>query len=333
MRQAEEAPLVSVIVPIYNAESYLARCLDSVVGQTYRNLEILLINDGSTDRSMEICRSYGERDSRIRILELDHSGAAAARNVGLDHMCGEYVAFIDADDYMSEQLIQILLHQLLEHHVPIAICNYRFVGESNDDAELDAAAGGGAGLSRRMTRDQVFEALLILNRSGFSTQWGKLFARDIFNRLRYLPGTIQEDEQIFCGIYAQVEEVCYVDLKLYAYRQTLNSVTRKDGIPDASPDVIEIRRKRLAFFREYGVDAYTVAAGKALLRDFAAFSDISDRREARRRMAEMEQEVRSAAGKRCYTSKYILFKLSPRLHRLLRAGFKKARYLLARRRW
>lgn len=106
MGHLDSMPLVSVIIPVYNVEKYLARCLDSVVAQTYQNLEIILVNDGSTDASGEICRQYGQSDSRIRLFTQENQGLSAARNTGLDHMNGEYIVFVDSDDYISVHFVR-----------------------------------------------------------------------------------------------------------------------------------------------------------------------------------------------------------------------------------
>ena len=104
--------LITVIVPVYNTEKYLERCLDSIVGQTYRDLEILLIDDGSTDSSGEICRQYAEADDRITVLVKENGGQASARNLGLDRMQGEYVLFVDSDDYVSPDFVEELYRQI-----------------------------------------------------------------------------------------------------------------------------------------------------------------------------------------------------------------------------
>ena len=101
-------PLISIIIPVYNAEKYLKKCLDSVINQTYKNLEIILVDDGSTDKSPEICDKYAEKDSRIIVLHKENGGVSSSRNAGLDIFKGEYLSFVDSDDYVEPDYIEYL---------------------------------------------------------------------------------------------------------------------------------------------------------------------------------------------------------------------------------
>ena len=93
--------LITIVVPIYNSSKYLSRCINSIINQTYQNLEIILVNDGSTDNSLDICNEYANKDNRIKVIHKDNSGAAASRNVGINHAMGNYIAFVDSDDYIE----------------------------------------------------------------------------------------------------------------------------------------------------------------------------------------------------------------------------------------
>ena len=122
-------PIVSIVIPVYNVENYLIQCLDSVVSQTYEFLEIILVNDGSTDRSGEICNKYAENDKRIKVFHLDNSGSAEARNKGLDIATGKYVMFLDSDDYLEKDGIEKLL-VLAETKALDMVCGrYKIVDE------------------------------------------------------------------------------------------------------------------------------------------------------------------------------------------------------------
>ena len=124
--------MISVIVPVYNVEKYLRQCLDSVLAQTYRELEIILVDDGSTDGSGAICDEYATRDSRIKVVHQQNGGLSSARNAGLDLATGEYVAFVDSDDYIHETMLELLYQALVENNADTVICNFERVDEKGD---------------------------------------------------------------------------------------------------------------------------------------------------------------------------------------------------------
>lgn len=128
--------LITLVIPIYNIENYLGRCLDSVINQTYKDLEIILVNDGSTDNSLEICESYAKEDSRIKIINKNNGGLSSARNVGLDACKGDYVTFIDSDDWVSLDYIEILYKNIIDNNADISIINAIKVKSQNNDFTL-----------------------------------------------------------------------------------------------------------------------------------------------------------------------------------------------------
>ena len=120
-----EHELISIIVPIYNVENYLRQCLDSIVSQTYQNFECLLINDGSSDNSADICREYIEKDSRFRYFEKENVGVSSARNLGIERSKGQYITFIDSDDWVDSEYLEVLYRALIEEKADIAISTYK----------------------------------------------------------------------------------------------------------------------------------------------------------------------------------------------------------------
>ena len=130
--------LISVIIPVYNTAEYLPRCLESVLNNTYRNLEVICINDGSKDNSIEVLNAYAQKDSRIRVIDQENAGVSAARNRGLDEVVGEYIAFVDSDDWIHRQYFEVLLASARDHDAQIAICNYTMLSHVPADAELTA---------------------------------------------------------------------------------------------------------------------------------------------------------------------------------------------------
>lgn len=327
MEKTNARPLVSVIVPVYNAENYLARCLDSIAGQTYRNLEIILVNDGSTDRSGDICLQYAQNDPRIRLLSQENQGLSAARNAGLDHMAGEYIHFVDADDYISPYMVETLMDKLLRYDVSLAVCSYLAVEDSDDHAALDPVPAQETDFCKKLRRNEVFDLMGTDGIGKFISAWGKIYSKKIFETLRYPVGRLYEDDFLFHRIYSQVDAVCYVDLKLYAYRQSLTSITRENGVwCVCSPDIIDVCLDRFAFFHQYGITKYALLAKRLLVSDSVYYLlSIEDREEVRRHMAEIEKRVYQITGKRLSSLKWALFKASPGLYRFAKRAYLKAR--------
>ena len=117
--------LISIIVPIYNVENYLRQCLDSIQNQTYQNFECLIINDGSPDNSADICREYVEKDSRFRYLEKENGGVSSARNLGIEHSKGQYITFIDSDDWVDSDYLEVLYKSLTDEKADVAVSTYK----------------------------------------------------------------------------------------------------------------------------------------------------------------------------------------------------------------
>lgn len=312
--------LVTVIVPIYNAEKYLDRCLDSIVSQTYRNLEILLINDGSTDDSEEICRRYMNRDSRIRLFCQENHGQSAARNVGLDHMRGEYLTFVDADDYIERSYVEMLINELIKYEVPLAVCGFDMPGVT--EARQDAMDIVGTGYTSHIySRNQVYNTLRHWHTSAcFILLWGKLYVRDIFMTLRFPDGKICEDEAVFHRIYDQVEHVCYVDIKLYHYVQSPNSTMRRDGLHQFNKDGAEAFVQRLEYFQGYGQRKYIRMTAMRLLMITKSLCEQSGatNHQLQEEMRAAMDKIRQITGRGIFSARYILCIWFPALYRFMR---------------
>ena len=233
-----EEKLVSIIIPIYNVEKYLKRCLDSAVNQTHKNVEILLINDGSTDDSGAICDEYAKKDKRVKVIHKKNEGVAIARNVGLDNAKGEYITFIDSDDCVSSDYVSYLLSILLSNQSTIACCNfeYIYIGETDqyvikeNDKEL-------------LTIYNNKEALedLLYQKDIDTSPWGKLYKREVFANIRFPNGKIYED---FGTIYKTImnsEKIIYSNQKKYFYLVHNSSITGKE-FTSKDFDMIELSR-------------------------------------------------------------------------------------------
>ena len=182
----EQKPLVSVIIPVYNICRYLPQCLDSVIAQTYQNLEIVIIDDGSTDRSGDICDQYAERDDRIRVIHSENRGLASARNLGLENIRGDYISFIDSDDWIEPHTIETLLGTAIKTEAVIVAAKrcFEYVGMTLHDKEIDECL--------RIYSGE--DLLLALAEAKFGNiVWNKFYRAKCFSKIRFPDGYNYED--------------------------------------------------------------------------------------------------------------------------------------------
>lgn len=327
----EHQPLVSIIVPVYNTERYLSLCLTSIVNQTYRNLEILLINDGSTDSSEAVCRQFMAQDPRIQLFSQENQGQSAARNLGLDHMTGEYLMFVDSDDYIDPAMVELLLDRMLAHEVPIAVCDYVKIAEA--EAKLGPATPSEAVSGQTMSREQVYNVVCRtasrsrLNRVRFLILPCKLYRAELFQDLRLPVGRVCEDEYMVHLIYDRVARIYSVDQTLYYYVQTQTSTMRHNGVRQVRKDAICALTERLKYLQGYGNPAYIRDTAFEILTHTKAFYEQSGAspQEVKRHMSEEVAEIRQITGRTFFFPKCFLYMLFPSLYCRLRSCYRKLR--------
>lgn len=206
-------PSITVIIPVYNVEKYVGRCLDSVCASLYRTLEILCIDDGSTDASGEICDRYAQKDDRIRVIHQTNQGLSAARNAGLEAAAGEYIAFVDSDDWIHPAYFQLLLQAAQEEKADLSICLFRHVSSQEDPAELQHPQPRILSLTQFLTDNRM---------KGFV--WGKLYRRDVIGTLRF--DSHQKFEDIVFNILLSMD---HPDLRVVLIDEILYSYFRREG--------------------------------------------------------------------------------------------------------
>lgn len=235
---------VSVIVPVYNVEKYLRRCLDSIINQTYRNLEIILVDDGSPDNSGAICDEYAEKDSRIRVIHRINGGLSAARNSGLDVADGEYVAFVDSDDWLVDTFIEKLCEKAEQD--ALVVSNLLFW---ESDAKNQAA------MAQRETETidicEFWQRTVGTECTPYIVAWSKLYPRRFFDHLRFAEGLFHEDEVILHHVIAQARRVHVIYEPLYVYRQNPASIMGQ-GFNPRRLDGFVGWAERLSYFRKQG---------------------------------------------------------------------------------
>ena len=232
-----QTTLVSIIVPIYKVEQYLRRCLDSIINQTYTNLEIILVDDGSPDNCPQICDEYAAKDKRIVVIHKENGGLSDARNVGLDISKGEYISFVDSDDWVSLDYINELYSSLIKVHADIAIINHKHVTDIliNENERKHPL--------KIFLKQQALFKLIVKQYQPFVTSWGKLYRKELFKNIRFPVGKCHEDEFTSHLLINAASKVVYLNRILYFYYQRPNSITKGSHILD----LIEAFENRLKF--------------------------------------------------------------------------------------
>lgn len=218
------SPLISVIVPVYKVEPYLKRCVDSIRNQTYSNLEILLIDDGSPDRCGEMCDAFAKEDSRIRVFHKENGGQSSARNVGLDNMNGEYVAFVDSDDWIEPDMYQHLYGVLVRHNAQISCCG---IQRDYPDGKFKYFNTNYPQESQICVYKKV-EALResLINMRITYSPCDKLYHKDVLENLRMTEGKIYEDMEILPQWIERADTIVYDPMPKYHYYMTPESTLR-----------------------------------------------------------------------------------------------------------
>lgn len=212
--------LITVIIPVYNVKPYLSKCLESVGKQSYKNLEIILVDDGSDDGSFSICKEFSKRDSRIKLYHTKNLGLAHARNVGLDHANGKYIVFVDSDDYIHENMISTMMDKAED--ADLVICNYKKV---LNDTPKKIPQDTKCLKDDSWNYKQFWEHYYLKNLNVFCcVAWNKLYKRKLFKNIRYPINEIHEDEYIINDIVSRCNKIKIINDVLYYYVQRGNSI-------------------------------------------------------------------------------------------------------------
>lgn len=219
----KENELISIIVPIYNVEKYLPKCIESIMTQTYENIEIILVDDGSTDNSGLICDEYKEKDSRIVVIHKKNGGLSDARNTGTETAKGEYVGFIDSDDYIDKTMYEKLYNAIKQNDADMSICSWVRVDEDGDEIIVenessplkDEVINGEIALSKVLVNNGVF----------YVTAWNKLYKKDLVKKIKFPVGKIHEDEFTVHRFMHKCNKIVCISDILYFYLKRSDSIT------------------------------------------------------------------------------------------------------------
>ena len=213
---------VSVIVPVYNGKKYINKCVNSILRQTFKDIEIILVDDGSTDNTLDILKEYEKRFPNVKVIESSNLGAGGARNIGLDASHGEYILFVDADDFLREDMVEVLYKNAISNDVDIARCdNYTYFGNIRLGSYYSSTYKEDKRIvNPKEEKKYVFEEL--------PNVWNKLIRKDLFDDIRFREHLKWEDGPVIRPITAKANKVVYLYDKMYMYRTNLNNTTIKD---------------------------------------------------------------------------------------------------------
>lgn len=243
--------LISIIVPVYNVEKYLNRCLDSILNQTYRNIEIILINDGSKDNSINIIKEYKEKDERIIVIDRENKGVLYTRIEGFNKATGKYITFIDSDDWVENNIIEILYNKLIEYNADVVKCEFGY-NESN-------VASGKINIKQDYFIDKPnFEPNfydMFLYNMNIHTVWAQMFKKDLLNK--YIENidtniSMGDDLEINTQLYKNISSILFIPDVLYHYNYNNDSITKTLKTEKLKNNIIDITKSYLKVYNSIG---------------------------------------------------------------------------------
>lgn len=229
--------LISIIVPVYKVEKYINRCINSIVGQSYTNLEIILVDDGSPDNCGEICDSYAREDNRIRVIHKANGGLSDARNHGIETATGKWLMFVDSDDWIHPQTVEKLYEAVKKQSVRVSVCNYEETHEKNPQVDLNGNI-----------EIKTPKELYLKNNIAATVAWNKLYSKECFASIRYPVGKIHEDEYVTYRILFEQEKIAFIDQPFYAYFINPEGITKSRWNPKRL-DAVDAFNEQLKYFK------------------------------------------------------------------------------------
>lgn len=268
--------MISIIVPVYNIEKYIEKCIRSILNQSFKKIEVILVDDGSTDGSLAICQQYSKLDERIKVITKENGGLSSARNEGIKQSTGEYIAFIDGDDFVHPQYIEKLYNTLSSFDADMSVCGIEIVDENGkitDKLSTGAIYKQYCPFTREKLSPIEVERRYYTEENGFIfvVAWNKLYKRQIFENLLYDEGKIYEDEYLFSTLLRKCREISFVTDKLYFYVQRNNGITSKSKQRDKFQYISEIFYRRISIYENEQNQELIIRACEKFLRQIITY--------------------------------------------------------------
>lgn len=247
-------PLISVLMPVYNVKDYISAAIESVLHQTYTSLELIIINDGSTDGSGTIAESYKSIDTRVKVYHIKNGGPSNARNLALSYAQGEYVSFVDSDDTIQEDYLKCLYDSLVKYDADISFCSYyKYVEKEKmyyypvlEEGYTEKLFSGLEAYQNYYNPVNAYNISLVV-------PWGKLIRKELFNHLSFPNGKLHEDSYTIYKLYFLTDKIVYLNKHLYMYRIRDNSMMTTNWTQERILDFIGQHEERLALLSAMGV--------------------------------------------------------------------------------
>lgn len=230
--------LISIIVPVYKTEVYLRECINSILAQTYTDIEVLLIEDGSPDRCGEICDEFAQKDNRVRTFHITNRGLSAARNFGLKEASGKYIGFVDSDDWIEPEMYSALYRGLIESGADISVCGFRHEYENDFEAVVPDDV--------TLHKDEAVKYVIASKVSSYV--WNRLFRKELFSSLLFPEGHVYEDVAVTYKLVIAAETVRFIPSILYHYRHSSTSISNSHSM-ERLIDFWDASRERYLFFK------------------------------------------------------------------------------------
>lgn len=236
--------MISIIVPVYNVEKYINKCIDSLINQTYKDLEIILVDDGSTDSSGKICDEYKKKDKRIKVIHKINGGLSSARNEGIKIAKGNYLGFVDSDDYVNIKMYEILMDCAKEYELDIVQCKFNWFNDEDEikkekNERINLIQCKGIESLRKLYNKDYTENIVV---------WNKIYRKELFDDIIFPVGKINEDEFTTYKLFGKCNKVGYIEDKLYNYRKTPNSITNSK-FSGKKIDILDALIERKNYFK------------------------------------------------------------------------------------
>ena len=238
--------LISVIVPVYNVDNYLRKCIDSLIVQTLKDIEIILVNDGSTDESIDICEEYKLKDNRIKVIHKENGGLSDARNKGIDIAKGKYISFVDSDDWINPQMLEKLYILASKYEADIVQGDY--IKAYDEDIIVNNMSEN----IIKYNAEQILDELYSGNYTKNIVVWNKIYKRELFNDIRFPKGKLHEDEFTTYKILHKANLIIDSNIPIYYYRQREGSIMNSD-FNIKRLDLLEALKERKEYFIQNGL--------------------------------------------------------------------------------
>lgn len=247
---------ISIIIPIYNVAKWLPRCLSSVINQSYKNYEVILVNDGSTDKSEDICKRYLEKDNRFRYFKKKNGGLSDARNYGLKFVNGKYVVFIDSDDFVEKDYLKKLYQRIKIDKSELAICEYNIVeNKKNNSVQKFNFPSNLKNIDGRKLLTYIYQPDSVTE----IVAWNRMYKRELFDKLSFQKGKYFEDEFLLVPLMWNIKKISLIREPLYDYVQRKGSITNTSYSDKKIKNIDEFKNQRIAFFKNNDLDLYKLA--------------------------------------------------------------------------